>query len=1511
MTRRLSTLTLTVILALSVIGPVQASDSPQPNVDATTRWAKTDMEAATAEQVAVNPFKDAEEGLFLIRFQEPALAAYRGGIAGFQATSPAATGASKLNADAPASVAYVDHLEQAHAAAEARIERAVGHDLDVRFRYTKANNGIAAWLTPEEAAEVAKLAGVAHVQADVVRELHTDTGPGWIGAGGIWGTPVCDGDDSCGEGVIVGVIDTGINPSNPSFADIGGDGYDHSNPFGVGNYVGVCDPANAGGGDVKPFDATFPCNDKLIGAWGYNSIDTGEGADNSPFDYDGHGSHTSSTAAGNFVEATFGNGERAAEQIDISGVAPHANVIMYAGCCTLSALTASIDQAVADGVDVINYSIGSPSASDVWNDFDTVGFLAAREAGIFVATSAGNEGPGAETLGSPADAPWLTSAAATTHSRAWVNSVGDFTGGDSALADIEGNGFVNGYGPAPIVYAGDFGDALCLDPFAAGTWTNGEIVVCDRGIAGRVEKGANVLAGGAGGYVLANDAASGESTNSDAHVLPATHIEYDDGVALLAWMATGSGHTATITPGIYTQDPSLGDVVAGFSSRGANRAIDIVSPSLGAPGVDIIAAHGQNDAIEWNFESGTSMASPHVAGAGALLVQQHPEWTPAQIQSALMTTATTEVLDSDEETAADPFDIGSGRVQVDVANDAGLVLDETVENYLGADPAVGGDPKTLNLASVANSQCVLVCSWTRTVEATTSGTWTASVTAGAGVDLTVEPASFSLAAGESEELTITADVVDATPGDWIFGEVLLTEGSASVPSSVPSTHMPVAVTPSRGELPTVVEIATRRDAGSWPVDNLTSLEITDLTATVDGMVLGTQIDQTLPEDSDNTSPYDDPADGAFTTLVTVPAGTTKLIAETIFSEAPDLDLFVGLDANLDGIPQEAEEVCVSASGSALEYCELTGPAEGQYWILIQNWAGSGAAEDALTLSYAVLDGTATGNMTVDGPDTVPQLEPFGIRVFWDEGNLAEGDKAYATVSLGTDPGNAGNIGSFPVELVREADDVTKAVSPVSGEPGDTLTFTVTIQPNVTVEDLTYTITDTIPDGLTYVDGSATNGATVTDGEVSWSDVLASPFLAEQFFVMSTSASDPSCDTGFGGYIDLEGFGITADPGISGDTVAFTAFGTQNPINFFGTDYTGFGFADDGFAYFGTGYGGAPWEPQAIPDAAAPNNVAAGLWHDFEIFYDLAANTGVTLATAGPDVAVVEYDDLELFGGSDPVLDMNIVVASLDDTPGFFEVVYAYDNVDASLLGDSTIGVENATGTDALAYLNNAAAAAAIADGFQVCFDWQGPAFEPVTFSYDVTVDDGAEPAVVTNEVIHDTDNPGSQPATTSVDVEILASGEGAADQLAAAIDTLDDLIGDADPEDVDALNTARQRLVSASKASLWTSDDTLAVPRGIRMFRRIRRAINALQHVSEDSSVYDGVQDVIWSVVTATQNVAATAIDQAIADGAPDGQVDRATLRFNRATRAEVKGKAKKAVLMYGNSWKVATKYLK
>src|SRR5690606_11816664 len=124
-------------------------------------------------------------------------------------------------------------------------------------------------------------------------------------------------------------------------------------------------------------------------------------------DYDGHGSHTASTSGGNVVQGVIVETPTiTTEPFDISGVAPHANVISYLGCCTLSGLTAAIDQAIADEVDVINYSIGSSAPSQLWSDFDSVGYLNARAAGIFVATSNGNTGPGFATTGSPADAPW-------------------------------------------------------------------------------------------------------------------------------------------------------------------------------------------------------------------------------------------------------------------------------------------------------------------------------------------------------------------------------------------------------------------------------------------------------------------------------------------------------------------------------------------------------------------------------------------------------------------------------------------------------------------------------------------------------------------------------------------------------------------------------------------------------------------------------------------------------------------------------------------------------------------------------------------------------------------------------------------------------------------------------------------------------------------------------------------------------------------------------------------------
>ena len=139
----------------------------------------------------------------------------------------------------------------------------------------------------------------------------------------------------------------------------------------------------------------------------------------------------------------------------------------------------------------------------------------------------------------------------------------------------------------------------------------------------------------------------------------------------------------------------------------------------------------------------------------------HPDWTPAEIQSALMSTAPTQrVVDNDGVTPADPFAMGAGRVDLAQAGVAGLLLDETTAAFEAANPADGGDPSSLNLASMGQDQCVGSCSWTRTVEnvLSTAGTWSASTSADAGMSLSVSPSSFTLNPGETQEIVVTADL---------------------------------------------------------------------------------------------------------------------------------------------------------------------------------------------------------------------------------------------------------------------------------------------------------------------------------------------------------------------------------------------------------------------------------------------------------------------------------------------------------------------------------------------------------------------------------------------------------------------------------------------------------------------------------------------------------------------------------------------------------------------------------
>jgi len=1299
--------------------------------------------------------KDAQgPALYIIQLEGEPLASYRGGVRGLQPTSPAATGAVKLDAQSAASKAYLNYLAEQQTQFLTRLEQTLGRSVKVQHTYRYAYNGLALTLTPEEAAKIAQLPGVLRVVRNYTRTIQTDTSPQYLDAVGIWDGSNTGGlPGTMGEGIIVGIIDTGINMDHPSFADVGDDGYNHTNPLGAGNYTGWCNPSHPN------YDPSLVCNDKLIGVYSYPS------SGGNPEDDNSHGSHTASTTAGNVIfSPTLAAG---VEFVRMSGMAPHANIIAYDVCtgsgCQGDSILAAIEDAVADEVDVINYSIGG-GPYDPWNDPDSLAYLAARDAGVFVATSAGNDGPGAGTVGSPGNSPWMTTVANGTHDRGFgSNGVVDMAGG-TPPADIPGTG-VSGEYTARIVYAGDYGNALCglgpqdnpTNPFPAGTW-HGEIVVCDRGTYYLVDKAANVRAAGAGGVIIANTSATGSQTYATDLGMPGTHVTYDNAELLRAWLVASNVnfYTATITASPIIHNAAWGDIMNDSSSRGPNVNANVLKPDIMAPGTNILAAYA-GDADAFGLMSGTSMASPHVAGAAALIRAVHPDWTPAEVQSALMLTSwTSNLLKEDGTTPADPFDVGAGRLDLTGAALAGLVLDETTTHYENADPAAGGDPTTLNLASLANASCLQQCSWERTFRNTTGEVigWTVSFTG--DIALAANPASFIVAADGTQTVEFTADVSGETDGEWLFGTVILTPDDGG-----PVLHLPVAVVPTSGVLPDLVEVHTRRNAGSQRIEGLQAIEILTLTVESFGLAPADLYDISLSQDPTNGDPYDDLGQ-VYYDLFTVPAGAKRFVAEITASEAPDVDLFVLYDVGGGSFT----EVCVSSTPSWNESCNLNDPAAGTYLVLVQNWQGSADQPDAITLAVGVVPGTDAGNMVIEGSDSVPMMEPFDLQLFWNEPAMAAGDRWYGAFSLGSAPGNEGDIGVIPVNLIRHEDDVTKTASADTAVFSDTVTYTITVQPNVTPVDLTYWLTDTLPVGLTYVPGSASATAgvvNVTGNTLTWSGTMYAPTPQ---YLMTTSLDNAACavpSANSGAYLNLQAFGIAANSAISGDTVWYGAFATGDPFTYWGSAYTGMDFTDDGMAFFDSTLGTTPWINEDIPNPADPNNLLATFWNDWEIVYDGPANRGVSLATLGgtgaTGGAVIEYDDVQPYDDPTQTLDFEVFAwRTPDPTLGDPDLVFAYDNIALDTpIPYGTIGIENATGTAGLKYAFDDAALDTLQNGMAICFDWYVPMPDPVLITYQATVNAEAAASPLTNVVTHNTDNPGSLPAETQWDLNLLAA----------------------------------------------------------------------------------------------------------------------------------------------------------
>ncbi|XP_058205525.1 subtilisin-like protease SBT1.3 [Rhododendron vialii] len=566
-------------------------------------------------------------------------------------------------------------------------------DEKIIYTYQTAFHGLAAQLSEEEAERLEKLDGVMAIFPETKYELHTTRSPLFLGlepqkSTNIWSDSTADHD------VIVGVLDTGIWPESQSFNDSG------MTPVPA-HWKGACETGRA--------FTKSNCNKKVVGARVfYRGYEASTGKINekdeykSPRDQDGHGTHTAATVAGspvrgaNLLGYAYGTAR---------GMAPGARIAAYKVCwtggCFSSDILSAVDRAVADGVNVLSISLGG-GVSPYYRDSLSIASFGAMERGVFISCSAGNGGPDPISLTNVS--PWITTVGASTMDREFPSSVKLGTGKIiSGVSLYKGRRNLSKEKLYPLVYTGSNSSSpdpssLCLEGTLDHRKVAGKIVICDRGINPRVQKGQVVKDAGGIGMILSNTAANGEELVADAHLLPAVGVGERAGKMIKQYALTNPKATATLA----FMGTKLGirpsPVVAAFSSRGPNfLTLEILKPDMVAPGVNILAAwtgevgpsslQTDHRRVKFNILSGTSMSCPHVSGVAALLKARHPEWSPAAIKSALMTTAYVHdnmyksLVDAATGAPSNPYDHGAGHIHPAKALDPGLVYDNGAQEY--------------------------------------------------------------------------------------------------------------------------------------------------------------------------------------------------------------------------------------------------------------------------------------------------------------------------------------------------------------------------------------------------------------------------------------------------------------------------------------------------------------------------------------------------------------------------------------------------------------------------------------------------------------------------------------------------------------------------------------------------------------------------------------------------------------------------------------------------------------
>lgn len=571
----------------------------------------------------------------------------------------------------------------------------------ILYTYDRVAAGFAAVLYSGEAAALRRLPHILSVVRDLPRSLHTTHSPSFLNlspSSGLW--PL----SSFASSVVIAVLDTGISPYSASF-------HDPSLPLPPSTFHPSCFFPNS----------TSSCTNKLVAAKffskGYEAS-IGRPIDEtveskSPLDTEGHGTHTASTAAGASVPGASFLGYAAGIA---RGIATDARIAAYKICwapgCFDSDILAAFDAAVADGADVISLSVGSSGYPPAYyRDSIAIGAFGAARHGVVVSCSAGNSGPFSYSVVNVA--PWIITVGASTVDRDFPADVvlgdGSFHRGVSLYSGDDNRTVVE----LPLVYAGDCGSRLCISGYLDPAKVAGKIVLCDRGSNARVEKGASVKLAGGAGMILANSDDFGDDLTADSHIVPATMVGASAGNKIRAYIQTAALPTATIEfRGTVISGDIVAPKVAAFSSRGPNyRTAEILKPDVIAPGVNILAAWTDAASptdldidprrVQYNIISGTSMSCPHVSGIAALLRGAHPDWSPAAIKSALITTAYN--LDNSGEIIKDlstgkestPFVRGAGHVDPNKALDPGLVYDASFNDYISFLCSIGYNSKQI------------------------------------------------------------------------------------------------------------------------------------------------------------------------------------------------------------------------------------------------------------------------------------------------------------------------------------------------------------------------------------------------------------------------------------------------------------------------------------------------------------------------------------------------------------------------------------------------------------------------------------------------------------------------------------------------------------------------------------------------------------------------------------------------------------------------------------------------